>query len=536
MMTVIDRLNTKKLDLEERLSKLYSGGSQRRETLEYRIKKIDELINVYRTISPPANLSDAKEILNQQIGFTEQKRKILESIEIAEFKISKGIQNDSPILCLAGPTGTGKTTLARILAQALKKKFFSISLGGLSDASILIGASENLSGVEMGQLAKGLVETKSSDPLILLDEIDKAGSTFKTGIHDCLVSVLDPAQNQEILDHYLDVKLDFSRITFIVTANDLKKVPDYLRSRMTIIELPGYSVEQKKEIANKIIQKWFEKNTNLNRNNFEITLEALETLISKTKEKGVRQLKSALDSIFDYCLLQWSRETKKGEKESKISISPSLIHQIIPQEFPNIDQDNDQETPDNEEKKVDKKQLEALQKELEMLRKEKNNQQQLKAFKLNALLILRQTKEIFAAEEFHDYEEKINKSFSPEEIEIIEKGILLKIKQKSNPKKTGDDKNKSNKLTDLEKLISDLNKQLLNSQQLSADEIDKLKKIIQNLQKEKGKHLTTDQKNTWFSPFSMAFLFIIFLCGILLLKNYFKKWKKLRRMKKVKHL
>lgn len=173
-----------------------------------------------------------------------------------------------------------------------------------------------------------------------------------------------------------------------------------------------------------------------------------------------------------------------------------MIHQIIPQEFPNIDQDNDQETPDNEEKKVDKKQLEALQKELEMLRKEKNNQQQLKAFKLNALLILRQTKEIFAAEEFHDYEEKINKSFSPEEIEIIEKGILLKIKQKSNPKKTGDDKNKSNKLTDLEKLISDLNKQLLNSQQLSADEIDKLKKIIQNLQKEKGKHLTTDQKNT----------------------------------------
>ena len=231
-MGVIERLNTKREELEERLSNLYHGGSQRRETLQYRIKKIDDLTDAYQATSFPVNLSEAEEILNQQVGFKEQKRRILESLEVAEFRERRGVQKDPLILCLIGPTGSGKTTFVQILAQALKKKFFSIALGGLSDASVLVGTSENSSGTEIGQLAKSLAETKARDPLILIDEIDKAGSSFKTSIHDCLVNVLDPVQNQEILDHYLDVKLDFSQVTFIVTANDPKKIPDYLLSRM----------------------------------------------------------------------------------------------------------------------------------------------------------------------------------------------------------------------------------------------------------------------------------------------------------------
>jgi len=118
----------------------------------------------------------------------------------------------------------------------------------------LLGASENSSGTEIGQLAKSLVETKKCNPLILLDEIDKTGSSFKTAIHDCLVNILDSAQNHEILDYYLDVKLDFSRATFVVTANDLGKIPNSLRSRMLVVELPGYKVEQKKAIVQKLIQ------------------------------------------------------------------------------------------------------------------------------------------------------------------------------------------------------------------------------------------------------------------------------------------
>jgi ATP-dependent Lon protease len=304
-MTVIDRLNAKKSELEERLNNLYHGGSQRRETLEYKIKKIKELITAYNSSSPLPNLSEAEETLNQQVGFTEEKNKILNSLKVEDYCKKNNVQRNPLILCLVGPPGVGKTTFARNLAQALKKEFFLVALGGMSDNSLLVGANET-SGTEIGQLTKALTETKTRDPLILLDEIDKV-SSYKGNsvVHSCLNAVLDPVQNKEILDCYLDVKLDFSQITFIITVNDQKKIPEYLLSKTpVIVELPGYNTEQKKEIANKFIQRWFDQNISLSRNNFEITSEALETLINKTKEKGVRQLKSALDSVFDYCLLQ----------------------------------------------------------------------------------------------------------------------------------------------------------------------------------------------------------------------------------------
>jgi ATP-dependent Lon protease len=254
-MKIIEKLNSKREELEERLNNLYHGGSQRRETLQYKIKKINDLIAAYQATSPPINLSEANKILDQQVGFEEQKREILESLEITKFREKKGIQQTPLILCLIGPTGSGKSTFAQILAQSLKKKFFSIALGGITDASILVGTSESSSGTEIGQLAKSLAETKTCDPLILLDEIDKAGTSFKNSIHNCLINTLDPEQNQAVLDHYLDVKLDFSQATFVVTANNPQKIPDYLRSRMLIIELPKYDMKQKKEIAKKIVQK-----------------------------------------------------------------------------------------------------------------------------------------------------------------------------------------------------------------------------------------------------------------------------------------
>jgi ATP-dependent Lon protease len=252
---VISQLNSKKLELKERLKNLYQGGSQRRETLEYKIKKIEELTAAYQSTSfSPVNLAEAKEILEQQVGFEEQKRRILESLEAEEFIRNRKVKKNPLVLCLSGSPGVGKTTFASLLAQSLKREFFSIALGGLSDASALLGTSENASGTEIGQLARALVETKKCNPLILLDEIDKAGSSFKTAIHDCLINVLDSIQNHEVLDYYLDVKLDFSQAIFVITANDLGKIPDTLRSRMLIVELPGYDIEQKKAIAQKIIK------------------------------------------------------------------------------------------------------------------------------------------------------------------------------------------------------------------------------------------------------------------------------------------
>jgi ATP-dependent Lon protease len=147
---------------------------------------------------------------------------------------------------LVGPPGTGKTTFAQKLAQALKKEFFSFSLGGMTDSSLLTGKEE-----EIGLLTNALLKNNSINSLFLLDEIDKTSIR----VQDSLINVLDRVQNASFFNHYLDVNLDFSPITFVVTANNLKKISESLLSRMTIIELSDYTVEQKKEIAQKIIQK-----------------------------------------------------------------------------------------------------------------------------------------------------------------------------------------------------------------------------------------------------------------------------------------
>lgn len=332
--SIIENLINKKRELEERLGKLYQGGSQRRENLEYKINKIENLISAYQKNSPPLDLKEAELILNQQTGFSEQKKKILNNLKI---------QKNPSIIFLIGPPGVGKTSFAQLLAQALKKEFFSISLGGLSDSSVLVGASESSSGIEVGLLTKSLLETKTNNPLILLDEIDKVFSyKGSSAIHACLSNFLDPLHSKGILDHYLDVKLDFSQVTFIITANDSKKIPNYFLSRTSlIVELSGYNLEQKKEIANLFIKQWFEQNQSLNPDNLEITSEALTILINKTKEKGVRQLKSALENVFDYCLLRWNEETKEGKIESKIKINSELVQEIIPCDFFNIDSEDD---------------------------------------------------------------------------------------------------------------------------------------------------------------------------------------------------
>jgi ATP-dependent Lon protease len=251
-------------------------------------------------------LAEVEEILNQQVGFEEQKEKVLNSLKIKDYCEKKNVKKDPLIFCLVGPPGVGKTTFVQLLAQALNKKLFTVALGGVSNCSVLLGTNESSLGTETGQLTKALTETQTCDPLILLDEVDKVNYYGgNSAVHDCLNAVLDPTQNQEVLDYYLDVKLDFSQVTFVVTVNEQKKIPKYLLSKTPeIVDLPGYNLEQKKEIANKFIQRWFSRNSSLNQNNFEIIPEALETLINKTREKGVRQLKSALDSIFDYCLLQ----------------------------------------------------------------------------------------------------------------------------------------------------------------------------------------------------------------------------------------
>ncbi|CAG8813418.1 1705_t:CDS:2, partial [Racocetra persica] len=235
-------------------------------TLEYKIKKINELITAYQSTSLPTNLAEAEQILNQQVGFEKQNEKILRILKIRGYCQQNNVQETPLILCLFGSPGVGKTTYARLLSQALKKEFFLVSLGGTTDTSLLLGASENSSGTEIGQLTKALTETKTHYPLILLDEIDKVTSyRSNSAIHNCLNAVLDSAQNKEILDYYLDVKLDFSQTTFVITANDPKKIPEHLLSRISTVDnQEKNSVDEKKELESlrKELERLKEKKDN----------------------------------------------------------------------------------------------------------------------------------------------------------------------------------------------------------------------------------------------------------------------------------
>ena len=195
-------------------------------------------------------MSQIEEIFSHQVGLEKQKKQLLRSLRAEEFCRSNKIQRETQTMCLAGPPGTGKTTFAQTIACLLNKKMITVPLGELTDASVLLGTSENSSGSEIGQLTKSLIESGAPNPLILLKEIDKVSSS-RSSIYSCLATILDPIQNHKILDHYLDVELDFSQATFVITANDLKKIPEYLLSQMMVIDFPGYSIEQKEEIANR---------------------------------------------------------------------------------------------------------------------------------------------------------------------------------------------------------------------------------------------------------------------------------------------
>ncbi|KLL02332.1 MAG: ATP-dependent protease La [Mycoplasmataceae bacterium RC_NB112A] len=480
---IIEELENKKAELNERLAGHSNWGSRQKEALEYKIGIIDKLIMAYQSTSPSISQSEIEAVFNQQIGFEELKSKILDN---------------SKIILMVGPTGCGKTTSVLWLSQALKRELFIINLAGLSDPSILIGTSENSSGTEIGQLAKALVKTQTRTPLILLDEFDKV----RLSVQDSLLTLLDPIQNQAVLDYYLDVKLDFSQTIFIITANDLSKIPTYFRSRLAIVELTGYTFSQKKEIAQRFIQDFFADKESL-KNNFEITSEALEILINKTKEKGVRQLKQACNKIFSYCLSQWTELDSLGEIR-KITITPTLVDQITPDSyFTEIDQ---------EDNLSEKEQIKNLQKEISRLQRENksSSQHKIKASQFRSLNLIQQKLKNIGLKkenlgEFSNYEAKINQAESLEEVEVIREEVLLYLECKKSLQKPNlpikDKPKTSDNWAEIEKLKKILEEQWKKSQKISELEIEKLKKELkelQDLQKKSEKSNWSIKDNGWF--------------------------------------
>ncbi|MBI2353308.1 endopeptidase La [Candidatus Dependentiae bacterium] len=281
------------------------------------------------------NLSHAKEILDHDhYGLYDIKERILDFISIKNLKED----SPSPILCFSGPPGVGKTSLGKSIAKALGRNFYRISVGGVKDESEIRGHRKTYVGAMPGRIIQGLKKAKSINPVILIDEIDKLGADFKGDPSAALLEVLDPQQNKEFYDNYLGIPFDLSNVMFIVTCNDPHQIGGPLLDRMELIELSGYTAEEKKEIAKRhLIQKAIEE-SGLQPESIKLGKSVLETIIYEyTREAGVRNLAQILKRLCSKVARAYV------EKKETVTINTKNIHQFLgPKKYPfeNIDKTN----------------------------------------------------------------------------------------------------------------------------------------------------------------------------------------------------
>ncbi len=245
------------------------------------------------------DLENSKEVLDEaHYGMEKVKERILEYLAIRT--LSNKLK--SPIICLVGPPGVGKTSIAKSIADSLNRKFVRISLGGVTDEAEIRGHRRTYVGAIPGRIINALKEVKTKNPVILLDEIDKMGTDRRANPADAMLEVLDPEQNKDFTDHYLELPFDLSKTLFVTTANSLGTIPRPLLDRMEIIELSGYIEEEKLNIARKYLLKKQIKDNGLQGDFVKIDDETLREVIrSYTKEAGVRNLERTIGKICRKC-------------------------------------------------------------------------------------------------------------------------------------------------------------------------------------------------------------------------------------------
>ncbi len=313
----IQKVTEKELD---RLSKMSQMSA------EYTVSRtyIDWLVDLPWTRATEDNLviEDARRILNEDHYDLEKvKKRILEYLAVRKLKSDmKG-----PILCFVGPPGVGKTSLGKSIARALGRKFMRISLGGIRDEAEIRGHRRTYVGALPGRVVQGIKKAGSNNPVFMLDEVDKIGMDFRGDPSSALLEVLDPEQNFSFSDHYLEVPFDLSKVMFIATANLLDPVPPALKDRMEVLELPGYTEEEKVMIARQFIIPKELSEHGLNADLLAFDDEAVKLIVrSYTKEAGVRNMEREIAAV----CRSVARDVAEGKTEKTYVVADD-IHKYL---------------------------------------------------------------------------------------------------------------------------------------------------------------------------------------------------------------
>ncbi|MCF8044373.1 MAG: endopeptidase La [Desulfarculaceae bacterium] len=273
---------------------------------------------------------------NNHYGLSRVKERILEYLSVRLLNPKKKGQ----ILCFVGPPGVGKTSLGQAIAKAMKRKFFRVSLGGIRDEAEIRGHRRTYIGAMPGRILQGLRQCKTNNPVFMLDEIDKLGNDFRGDPASGLLEALDPEQNSQFSDHYLNMPFDLSNVLFILTANISDTIPSALLDRMEVIHISGYTIEEKEQIARKHLLPRKLKENGLIRRSIHISPNAMQTIITEyTLEAGLRGLERNLDKI----CRKIARQIAEGKK-GKFSITRQNLSTYLgpPKFMPELDQEESQ--------------------------------------------------------------------------------------------------------------------------------------------------------------------------------------------------